>query len=249
MAFVFEQPHLHRDAIGTQGRGHAFGLFRWHHLVLQALKEQHRAADAIGVAQWRALFIDLPLFGPVTDESVEIARFETVGVLGHGREVADGIAAGSDAEHIGEAEGRQGGETAGTSPFDGDLIGMGSTRLDQRLGRCRTVAHIDNPPALIESRSVLPPEAGGSPVVHIDNAPAAGSPVLDAQLQAAAGHGGRPAVAFHQQGGSTTVAIHRWVVPGMGAFVAMAVEPDRFSHTDRLHRQGGVHGWCVVPQR
>ena len=126
MAFVVEQAHLHRDAIASQRLGHALGLFRRHHLVLQALEEEHRAADAVGMQQGRPLLITLPLIGPVAHQAVQVAGLEAVAVLGHGGEVTDGIAAGTGSEHIGEAEGRQGGEAAGTAAFDGDLIGMGA---------------------------------------------------------------------------------------------------------------------------
>ena len=51
VSFVVEQPHLHRDPTATQGIGHALGLFRRHHLVLQALEKQHRADDLLGVKQ------------------------------------------------------------------------------------------------------------------------------------------------------------------------------------------------------
>ena len=51
MAFVVEQPNLHRDPTAVEGIGHALGLFRRHHLVLQALEKQHGAGDLLGVKQ------------------------------------------------------------------------------------------------------------------------------------------------------------------------------------------------------
>ena len=49
MSLVFEQANIHCDAIGFKRSGHPFGLFRRHHFVLQALKEQHWTANSIGV--------------------------------------------------------------------------------------------------------------------------------------------------------------------------------------------------------
>ena len=34
MAFILKEAYLHSDSVLAQGLGHAFGLFRRHHLVL-----------------------------------------------------------------------------------------------------------------------------------------------------------------------------------------------------------------------
>ena len=81
MAFLLEQPHLHRDSVAAQGLGHAFGLLRRHHLVLQPLEEQHRATDAIGMQQGRPLLKDLPLLWPVANQAVQVAGLKAVGCL------------------------------------------------------------------------------------------------------------------------------------------------------------------------
>ncbi len=119
VAFLLEQPHLHRDAVVAQGLCHAFGLFRRHHFVLQTLEEQHRTADLVGMQQWRPLLIQSPRCGPFPHQAIDITRFKSVGVFGHGCEITDRIAAGAGPEHLGEAQRRQGGEAAGTATFDG----------------------------------------------------------------------------------------------------------------------------------
>ena len=51
MAFFFKGHHLHRDAIGPQGRRHGFGLLGWHQLVFESLEEDHRTLDLVGMAE------------------------------------------------------------------------------------------------------------------------------------------------------------------------------------------------------
>ena len=80
-------------------------------------------------------------------------------VFSHGGEITDRIAAGSGPEHFGEAEGRQGGEAAGTAAFDGDLAGIGATGLDQGLGCGGAVGHIHHAPAPVEALPIVPAES------------------------------------------------------------------------------------------
>ena len=156
VAFLLEQPHLHRDAVVAQGLCHAFGLFRRHHFVLQTLEEQHRTADLIGMQQWRPLLVQRTRCGPFPHQAIHVARLKTVRVLSHGCEITDRIAAGAGPEHLGEAQRRQGGEAAGTATFDGDLAGIGATGLDQGLRCGGAVGHIHQAPAPVEALPVVP---------------------------------------------------------------------------------------------
>ena len=198
MALILKQPNLHRDAIAAQGSCHAFGLLRGDNLVLKPLKKQRRAADLIGVLQGRACVVERPLCRPGSHQSIEITGFKSVGFFRHRSEITDGVAAGADTKYIGEAERCQGGESSCAAAFYGDLIGSGAAGMDQRLSRRRAVGHIHHPPATVESLAVVASEACGSAVVHIHHPPAPGGPVLDAELKAAAGHGGGTAVTLHQ---------------------------------------------------
>ena len=50
-ALIGKQMHLHRYALGLQGKGHALGLGRRHHLVIEALEEDYGAVDLPGMGQ------------------------------------------------------------------------------------------------------------------------------------------------------------------------------------------------------
>ena len=123
VAFVLEQADLDRDSIGPERCGHPFGLFGPDHTVLRTLEEENRTADLIRVFQRRPRFVAGAFGWPCSHQTIQIAGLKAVCVLGHGRQVADGVTAGSHLEDIGKTEAGQGCEAASAAPFDGDLLG------------------------------------------------------------------------------------------------------------------------------
>ena len=73
------------DALGVEGGGHHLGLGRGHDLVLQALEEDHRAGQAVGVVDRRPLPVQGLGLRPGADQAVEVAGLELVGVAGQAR--------------------------------------------------------------------------------------------------------------------------------------------------------------------
>ena len=197
--------------------------------------------------QRRTVVVDGALRRPGTHESVEVTRFKAMGVCRHGGEIANGIAAGTSSEHIREAQCCQGGESPGAAPFDRHLIGMGVSRGNQCLCSGCAVDHINDAPALVQSFPVSTSETGGPAVIHIHDTPAAGGPVLNGQAEAAAGHGCRTAVAFHQKGCGSIPSSHGRVIPGMGALLLVSFEPERLRHADLLSRQRRWYGRRMAP--
>ena len=248
MALAGEQVNLHGNGLAAEGLGHRFGLGWGHHLVVQALKKDHRAANPLRVLQGGSGRIGGLGGRPGADQTIEIAGFKAMGLAGQRAQISDAVPTGPGAKDIRKAQGSQGGEAPRAAAFDGDAGGRGPSLVHHGLGRGGTVGHIDNPPLAIEALAVGPAKAGGAAVIHIDHSPAAAGPKLNGQAQAGAGHARGAAVALHQQRGLRVAAVARGVKPGLGGLFAMAREPQLLGLADGCWIQGAGGGWRVLPE-
>jgi hypothetical protein len=87
-----------RQALGTHRLEHLARLLGGHDLVLQALKQDQRAGQPIGMMDRRARHVQIAPLRIRADQAIEVARFELVRVLGERLEVADAEVARPGAE-------------------------------------------------------------------------------------------------------------------------------------------------------
>src|SRR6266508_239474 len=92
------------DALQVEGARHLLGLAGRHHGVLQALQQDHRAGELVGVVDRRALPVQLRGLRIGTDQAVEVARLELVGVPGERLDVSHAEVARAGREGVVEGE-------------------------------------------------------------------------------------------------------------------------------------------------
>ena len=84
-------------------------------------------------------------------------------------------------------------------PLIDEAFRVGFAGVGQVEGGCDAVLRVDDAPLAGQQVAVVGSEPGAAAVVHIHDGDAARRPVLDAQVQRAAGRTGRAAVAEHDQ--------------------------------------------------
>src|SRR5215472_8477090 len=100
MLLAVEQKIADRNASGLQRRNHELGLARRDDAVLRALEEDHWRREAIDVIDRRALGVDFLVLRVGSDQPIEVAGLEFVGVARKSLEIADAIVAGARAEGL-----------------------------------------------------------------------------------------------------------------------------------------------------
>jgi len=88
---AFERQVRERQILGPQRFDHAFSLRRRHHPVFESLEQDHRARQPVGEVDRRPLVIHSPGRRIGTDQPIEVARLELVGVDGQGLTVRDPV--------------------------------------------------------------------------------------------------------------------------------------------------------------
>ena len=83
------------DALGRQRLDDHLGLAGRHDPVLEALQQDDRAGEPVGVVDGRALGVAVPGLGPGADQAVEVAGLELVGVLGQRGQVGHPVVGGA----------------------------------------------------------------------------------------------------------------------------------------------------------
>src|SRR6516165_2973792 len=107
MLLAREQEIADRIALAPQRLNHAFCLVRRHDSILVPLEEDHRLREPIRVIEWRALAIARFLLWIGSDQPVEIARLELVGVARQRGNVAHAIIASAALKELAEGQRRQ----------------------------------------------------------------------------------------------------------------------------------------------
>ncbi len=157
--------------------------------------------------QRRARGIEILFLGIGTDELVEIAGLELVGVLGQGFQLADSVVARARFENVVEGERRKRGVAAGAAAADDQAVAVDPSALRQPLGAVDAVLHVDDTPLAVEAMPIGPAVARAAAVVDVQHGKTAAGPVLDRQPEADAGRARRTAVTNDDQRRRLTIRV------------------------------------------
>lgn len=142
--------------------------------VVQALEEQERHAEAVGVGGGRALRVACGHLGERPDQALQVLRLEVVGLpRAPAGEVQDGVldrAAGVD---IGRGERGGRGPAAGAAAPDGEPVAVGGALVREGQGDSGAVLDIHHAPLLAQPLAVGAAVSGGTAVVHLGDTDAA----------------------------------------------------------------------------
>ena len=147
----------------------------------------------------RPLPVDGLVLRPATDQAVQVAGLELVGVGSQRCQVSDPVAAGAGGEDVVEGQRGQDREATGAATLDGQALGVDPAGVHQVIGDGYAVVHVQDPPTAPQAVAVGAAVAGGAPVVDVGHGEAAAGPVGDGQLELGPDRAGRTSVGQHQQ--------------------------------------------------
>ena len=150
---------------------------------------------------WGTLDVQVTALGVRSDQGVQVARLELVGLLGERLEVADAVVAGADLEHVFERQRREGRVSPGAASAHYETVAVHFALSHEVERGVDAVVDIHDAPLSVESTPVLGSVAGAAAVVHVHNGDAATGPVLVRQAQRCRGAARRSAVADDQKRG------------------------------------------------
>ena len=130
-----EQEIADRIALAPQRLDHGLGLVRRHDGVLVALEEDHRLRQPVRVIERRALAIARFLLRIGSDQPVEIARLELVGVARERGDVAHAVIARPALEEVAEGERRERRVAAGAAAADDAALAVDPALLGEEAAR------------------------------------------------------------------------------------------------------------------
>ena len=162
VALVLESDERQRLTGGAHGLGHGVGLVRGHHLVLQALQDQHGRLEVRQLRDGGAVQVRLLCLGPRSDEAVRVPGLGLVGVRDERPQVADPVGGDTSGEDVGGDERLQRGVPAGAAASDGHACRINETGVGDILHRGHHVSDVENAPLALEPVAVGATEAGGS---------------------------------------------------------------------------------------
>src|ERR687897_3115381 len=171
------------ESLLLEGREHLLGLLFGHHLIFEALEEDHRAGESSGGVDRRALHVEVSPPGVGPDQAVEVARLELVGLPGQGLHVADSEVARAGGERIPESERAERRVTARAAAGDHQSFAVNQATLGQVNCSVGAVVDVDDTPRTFEVTTVFPPVARAPAVVHVEHGDAAAGPVLDPRIK------------------------------------------------------------------
>src|SRR5262244_237347 len=199
MLLAREQEIADRIALAPQRLNHAFRLVRRHDGVLFPLEEDDRLREPIRVMERRALAIARFLLRIRSDQPVEIARLELVGVARERSDVAHAVIAGPALKEVAEGQCRQGRVAAGAAAADDASLAVDPPLRRQEPRAGDAIVDVDHAPIQLQTVAVGAAEAGASAVVHVEHRDAAARPILNAQIERARCGGRRSAVALDEK--------------------------------------------------
>ena len=231
----------------SQGRHDQLGLRRRHHLVLDALQDQHRGRQQLGEVDRAPRAVRLLRLGPRPDHRVLVPALELVRVaLGERHEVGDPEVGGARREHVGEGQRADHDVAAGAAAAHEEPPAVDVAPVDQEPGGVHAVLQVDDAPLAVQPLPVGTPVARRTAVVHVHHGEPAGGPVLQLQIERRCGVARRAAVRGHDQGrpivvGPVRVGVRRRVEQRMRPQPALRREVDRLGHREEgvVHRDLG----------
>src|SRR6202045_2212016 len=182
-----------RIALAPERLDHDLGLVGRHDRILLPLEEDHRLGQALRMKERRALAIERLLLRVGSDQPVEIARFELVGVAGKRSRIAHAVIARPARKEVAERERRERGVAAGAAAADHAAPTVDAPVLGQEACAGDAVVHIDHAPAQMQSIAVGATEAGAAAVIDVEHRDPAAGPVLRAEIKRARSSGSGPA--------------------------------------------------------
>src|SRR6516162_4872978 len=149
--------------------------------------------------EWRALAIACFLLRIESDQPVEIARLELVGVARKRSDVAHPVIARPALKEVAEGQCRQRRVPAGAAAADDTSLPINPSLHVEESSTGDTIVDIDNAPVQLETVAVGAAKTGAAAVVHVKHRNAAAGPILNTQIERARRSGSRPAVALDQE--------------------------------------------------
>src|ERR1035437_2333206 len=142
----------------------------------------------------RALFVDRLGVGPRSDESVEVARLELMGVPGKGPEVPDAEVAGPGGENVAKGQGAERRVTPGAPAVDQQSVGVRPAGRGEVARRVHAVVEVHDSPGALQSLAVRAAVAGAAAVVDVGDGEPPTGPVLDRVVESGVALCRRPTV-------------------------------------------------------
>src|SRR5215472_15245649 len=147
----------------------------------------------------RARQVEIASFWIRSDQTIEVARFELVRVLGQSLQVAHAIVTCAGLEEVVEGERTQGGVATGAATRDHNAHRINALRLGEALRAVDAVLDVNNAPLAPQQVAIFPAVAAAAAVVDIEHSDSAAGPELDKRFERTPGGRGGTAVTFHEQ--------------------------------------------------
>src|SRR5262245_4804711 len=151
------------------------------------------------VIERRALAIARFLLRIRSDQPVEIARLELMGVAREGSDVAHAVMTSPALKEVAEGQRRQGRVAAGAAAADDASLAVDPPLRCEEPRAGDAIVDVDHAPTQLQTVAVGAAEPGASAVVHVEHRNAAARPVLNAQIERARGGRRWPAVALDEK--------------------------------------------------
>src|SRR6266516_5167084 len=185
MLLAREQEIADRISLAPQCLDHTFSLVRRHDGILVPLEEDHRLREPIRVIERRTLAIARFLLWIGSDQPVEIARLELVGVARERGDVAHAVIAGPALKEVAEGQRRQSRVAAGAAAADDASLAVDPSVRGEEPRAGDAIVDVDDAPIALQTVAVRTTESGASAVVHVEHRNAAARPILNAQIERA----------------------------------------------------------------
>src|ERR1044071_6195768 len=131
----------------------------------------------------RTLEVKIASIGIWTDQAIEIAGFELVGIFGEGFQVANAVVTGAGGETIAEGERAQGCIPPGAAAANRQAVGIDLAARDEMTRAVDAIIDVDDTPSpgeALSARATIPQAAA---VIDIENGNATAGPILDRIFQ------------------------------------------------------------------
>ena len=137
-----------------------------------------------------------------TDQRIEVARLELVGLLGQGLKVADPIVAGAGLEHVAEGQRGERRVAARAAAFYGQPVRVDVASVHEVAGSVHAVVDVDDAPLAVEAPAIVGPKARTPTVVDVQHREPSTDPILEIQSESGRRCARWAAVAYYQEGGA-----------------------------------------------
>src|SRR5262245_41480874 len=133
--------------------------------------------------EWRALAIPCFLLGIGSDQRVEIARLELVGVARERGDIAYAVIARPALKEVAEGQRRQGRVAAGATAADDASLAVDPSVRFEEPGAGDAIVDINHAPIQLETVAVGAAKSSTAAVVHVEHRNPAAGPILNAQIE------------------------------------------------------------------